>query len=65
MVSSLEDRRDMSKPAQDSGPMRKSLESRSTSVWGTPTEKGLKSGQCHFNADECFTASRGLHRRTC
>ncbi|XP_005744291.1 cilium assembly protein DZIP1 isoform X2 [Pundamilia nyererei] len=44
MVSSLEDRRDMSKPAQDSGPMRKSLESRSTSVWGTPTEKGLKSG---------------------
>ncbi|XP_035769432.1 zinc finger protein Dzip1 [Neolamprologus brichardi] len=44
MVSSLEDRRDVSKPAQDSGPMRKSLESRSTSVWGTSTEKGPKSG---------------------
>lgn len=44
MVSSLEDRRDVSKPAQDSGPTRKSLESRSTSVWGTSTEKGPKSG---------------------
>lgn len=45
MVSSLEDRQEMSKPAQGSGPMRKSLDSPSTSVWGTSTGKGPKSGQ--------------------
>ncbi|KAM9334295.1 cilium assembly protein DZIP1 isoform 2-T2 [Symphorus nematophorus] len=44
MVSSSEDRREMSKPAQGSGPLRKSLESPSTSVWGTSTGKGPKSG---------------------
>ncbi|XP_070814009.1 cilium assembly protein DZIP1 isoform X2 [Chaetodon trifascialis] len=44
MVSSLEDRQEMSKPAQGSGPMRKSLDSPSTSVWGTSTGKGPKSG---------------------
>lgn len=44
MVSSLEDRQEMSKPAQGSGPMRKSLDSPSTSVWGTSTGRGPKSG---------------------
>ncbi|XP_044044183.1 zinc finger protein Dzip1 isoform X3 [Siniperca chuatsi] len=44
MVSSLEDRQEMSKPAQGSGPMRKSLDSPSTSVWGTSTGKAAKSG---------------------
>ncbi|KAE8278609.1 Zinc finger protein Dzip1 DAZ-interacting protein 1-like protein Iguana protein [Larimichthys crocea] len=43
MVSSLEDRLEMSKQAQGSGPMRKSQDS-STSVWGTSTGKGPKSG---------------------
>uniref|UniRef100_UPI0037E82C18 cilium assembly protein DZIP1 isoform X2 n=1 Tax=Semicossyphus pulcher TaxID=241346 RepID=UPI0037E82C18 len=43
LVSSLEDRQEMSKPAQGSGPMRKSLESSSTSVWGTSTGKAPKS----------------------
>ncbi|TKS66214.1 Zinc finger protein [Collichthys lucidus] len=42
MVSSLEDRLEMSKQAQGSGPMRKSQDS-STSVWGTSTGKGPKS----------------------
>ncbi|XP_034408371.1 zinc finger protein Dzip1 [Cyclopterus lumpus] len=40
-VSSFEDRRET---AQGSGPARKSLESPSTSVWGTSTGKGAKSG---------------------
>ncbi|XP_039998510.1 zinc finger protein Dzip1 isoform X3 [Xiphias gladius] len=44
VVSSLEDRQEMSKPAQGSGPLRKSLDSPSTSVWGTSTGKGPKSG---------------------
>lgn len=44
MVSSLEDRQEVSKPAQGSGPLRKSLDSPSTSVWGTSTGKGPKSG---------------------
>nr|XP_046238017.1 zinc finger protein Dzip1 isoform X2 [Scatophagus argus] len=44
MVSSSEDRREMSKPARGSGPMRKSLDSPSTSVWGTSTGKAPKSG---------------------
>uniref|UniRef100_A0A3Q0SNZ6 DAZ interacting zinc finger protein 1 n=1 Tax=Amphilophus citrinellus TaxID=61819 RepID=A0A3Q0SNZ6_AMPCI len=44
MVSSLEDRQDVFKPAQGSGPMRKSLDSQSTSIWGTSTGKGPKSG---------------------
>ncbi|XP_049919509.1 cilium assembly protein DZIP1 isoform X2 [Epinephelus moara] len=44
VVSSLEDRQEMSKAAQGSGPMRKSLDSPSTSVWGTSTGKGPKSG---------------------
>lgn len=44
MVSSLEDRQDVSNPAQGSGPMRKSLDSQSTSIWGTSTGKGPKSG---------------------
>ncbi|XP_068575624.1 cilium assembly protein DZIP1 isoform X1 [Cebidichthys violaceus] len=42
--SSLEDRRETAKPAQGSGPARKSLDSPSTSVWGTSTGKGAKSG---------------------
>ncbi|XP_018527128.1 cilium assembly protein DZIP1 isoform X2 [Lates calcarifer] len=44
VVSSLEDKQEMSKPAQGSGPLRKSLDSPSTSVWGTSTGKGPKSG---------------------
>lgn len=48
VVSSLEDKQEMSKPAQGSGPLRKSLDSPSTSVWGTSTGKGPKSGQCHI-----------------
>eukprot|EP00064_Thunnus_orientalis_P009635 superscaffoldBa00001238_g9660 len=44
LVSSLEDRQEKSKPAQSSGPMRKSLDSPSTSVWGTSTGKAPKSG---------------------
>ncbi|XP_029370134.1 cilium assembly protein DZIP1 isoform X2 [Echeneis naucrates] len=44
LVSSLEDRQEMSKPAQGSGPLKKSLDSPSTSVWGTSTGKGPKSG---------------------
>ncbi|XP_038572919.1 zinc finger protein Dzip1 isoform X3 [Micropterus salmoides] len=43
MVSSLEDRQEISKPAQGSAPTRKSLDSPSTSVWGTSTGKGPKS----------------------
>ncbi|XP_018527130.1 cilium assembly protein DZIP1 isoform X4 [Lates calcarifer] len=43
VVSSLEDKQEMSKPAQGSGPLRKSLDSPSTSVWGTSTGKGPKS----------------------
>lgn len=46
MVSSLEDRQEPSKPAPSSGLLRKSLDSPSTSVWGTSTGKGPKSGQC-------------------
>ncbi|XP_031147697.1 zinc finger protein Dzip1 isoform X3 [Sander lucioperca] len=44
VVSSLEDKPETSKPAQGSGPMRKSLDSPSTSVWGTSTGRGAKSG---------------------
>ncbi|XP_026219951.1 zinc finger protein Dzip1 isoform X2 [Anabas testudineus] len=44
VVSSLEDRQEMSKPTQSSGPLRRSLDSQSTSVWGTSTGKGPKSG---------------------
>ncbi|XP_074520972.1 cilium assembly protein DZIP1 isoform X2 [Halichoeres trimaculatus] len=44
VVSSLEDRLEVSKPAQGSGPIRKSLDSSSTSVWGTSTGKAPKSG---------------------
>ncbi|XP_036946582.1 zinc finger protein Dzip1 isoform X2 [Acanthopagrus latus] len=44
LVSSLEDKQEVSKPAQGSGPMRKSLDSPSTSVWGTSTGKAPKSG---------------------
>ncbi|XP_028428068.1 cilium assembly protein DZIP1 isoform X2 [Perca flavescens] len=44
VVSSLEDKPETSKPAQGSGPMRKSLDSPSTSVWGTSTGRGPKSG---------------------
>ncbi|XP_072317928.1 cilium assembly protein DZIP1 isoform X3 [Eucyclogobius newberryi] len=40
-VSSLEEK--LSKPAQSSVPLRKSLDSASTSVWGTSTGKGPKS----------------------
>ncbi|XP_023285632.1 zinc finger protein Dzip1-like isoform X1 [Seriola lalandi dorsalis] len=43
MVSSLEDRQEMSKPAHGSGSLRKSLDSPSTSVWGTSTGKAPKS----------------------
>ncbi|XP_041638224.1 zinc finger protein Dzip1 isoform X2 [Cheilinus undulatus] len=42
LVSSLEERLELSKPAQSS--TRKSLESSSTSVWGTSTGKAPKSG---------------------
>uniref|UniRef100_A0A3Q2ZRL2 DAZ interacting zinc finger protein 1 n=1 Tax=Kryptolebias marmoratus TaxID=37003 RepID=A0A3Q2ZRL2_KRYMA len=46
VVSSLEDKQEASKPTslRGSGPLRKSLESPSTSVWGTSTGKGHKSG---------------------
>ncbi|KAM9836259.1 cilium assembly protein DZIP1 [Aulostomus maculatus] len=44
VVSSLEDRQEKSKPGQSSGLMRKSLDSPSTSVWGTSTGKAPKSG---------------------
>ncbi|XP_034533809.1 zinc finger protein Dzip1 isoform X2 [Notolabrus celidotus] len=44
LVSSLEDRLEVSKPAQSSGPTRKSLDSSSTSVWGTSTGRAPKSG---------------------
>ncbi|KAM3857141.1 cilium assembly protein DZIP1 [Diretmus argenteus] len=46
MVSSLEDAsiQEMSKPGQGFGSLRKSLDSPSTSVWGTSTGKGQKSG---------------------
>ncbi|XP_034462376.1 zinc finger protein Dzip1 isoform X3 [Hippoglossus hippoglossus] len=43
LVSSLEDGQEVSKPAQGSGPMRKSLDSSSTSVWGTSTGKAPRS----------------------
>ncbi|XP_054479925.1 cilium assembly protein DZIP1 isoform X1 [Anoplopoma fimbria] len=43
-VSSLEDRRETAKPTKGPGPARKSLDSPSTSVWGTSTGKGAKSG---------------------
>lgn len=44
MVSSLEDRQDAFKSAQGSAALKKSLDSPSTSVWGTSTGKGPKSG---------------------
>ncbi|XP_062236351.1 cilium assembly protein DZIP1 isoform X1 [Platichthys flesus] len=43
LVSSSEDEQEVSKPAQGSGPMRKSLDSSSTSVWGTSTGKAPRS----------------------
>lgn len=39
----------MSKSAQGSGPMRKSLDSPSTSVWGTSTGRSPESGQSMGN----------------
>lgn len=49
MVSSLEDKPGASKQAsfRGSGPLKKSLDSSSTSVWGTSTGKAPKSGQSH------------------
>ncbi|KAI3365804.1 hypothetical protein L3Q82_000803 [Scortum barcoo] len=47
MVSSLEDRQEMSKQAKGSGSLRKSLDSPSTSIWGTSTGKGPKSDLHH------------------
>ncbi|XP_075873667.1 cilium assembly protein DZIP1 isoform X2 [Nelusetta ayraudi] len=44
VVSSLEDRQEAFKSAQGSGALKKSLDSPSTSVWGTSTGKGPKSG---------------------
>ncbi|XP_015233525.1 PREDICTED: zinc finger protein Dzip1-like isoform X2 [Cyprinodon variegatus] len=46
VVSSLEDKHEASKPAplRGSGPLKKSLDSSSTSVWGSSTGKGPKSG---------------------
>ncbi|KAM6893944.1 cilium assembly protein DZIP1 [Xenentodon cancila] len=46
VISSLEEKQEVSKPAslKNSGPMRRSLDSASTSVWGTSTGKGPKSG---------------------
>ncbi|TNM94188.1 hypothetical protein fugu_002364 [Takifugu bimaculatus] len=44
MVSSLEEKRVVSKLAPGPGPMKKSLDSHSTSVWGSSTGKGPKSG---------------------
>ncbi|XP_047432413.1 cilium assembly protein DZIP1 isoform X2 [Mugil cephalus] len=46
VVSSLEDRQEAAKPASlhGSGQLRKSLDSASTSVWGTSTGRGPKSG---------------------
>ncbi|XP_047211725.1 cilium assembly protein DZIP1 isoform X2 [Girardinichthys multiradiatus] len=46
VVSSLEDKQEASKPTslRGSGPLRKSLDSSSTSVWDTSTAKGPKSG---------------------
>ncbi|XP_037552678.1 zinc finger protein Dzip1 [Nematolebias whitei] len=45
-VVSSEDKQEVSKPAslRGSGPLRKSLDSPSTSVWGTSTGKGHRSG---------------------
>lgn len=54
LVSSLEDRQEVSKPAQGSGPVRKSLDSPSTSVWGTSTGKAPKSGQLIQDMLECI-----------
>lgn len=45
MVSSLEDKQDAFKSAQGTGVLKKSLDSPSTSVWGTSTGKGPKSGK--------------------
>ncbi|XP_035799554.1 cilium assembly protein DZIP1 isoform X2 [Amphiprion ocellaris] len=44
MVSSLEERLEVSKPVQSSVLLRKSLESPSTSIWGTSTGKAPRSG---------------------
>uniref|UniRef100_A0A3Q1EID6 DAZ interacting zinc finger protein 1 n=1 Tax=Acanthochromis polyacanthus TaxID=80966 RepID=A0A3Q1EID6_9TELE len=44
MVSSLEERLEVSKPVQSSVLLRKSLDSPSTSVWGTSTGKAPRSG---------------------
>ncbi|KAM4537761.1 LOW QUALITY PROTEIN: cilium assembly protein DZIP1 [Fundulus diaphanus] len=46
VVSSLEDKQEAPEPAslRGSGPLRKSLNSSSTSVWGSSTGKGAKSG---------------------
>uniref|UniRef100_A0A3B5MVF2 DAZ interacting zinc finger protein 1 n=1 Tax=Xiphophorus couchianus TaxID=32473 RepID=A0A3B5MVF2_9TELE len=52
MVSSLEDKPGASKQTsfRGSGPLRKSLDSSSTSVWGTSTGKAPKSGQSHSDS---------------
>ncbi|XP_053709091.1 cilium assembly protein DZIP1 isoform X1 [Synchiropus splendidus] len=44
VVSSLEEKHDKFKTARSSGSLRKSLDSSSTSVWGTSTGKAPKSG---------------------
>ncbi|XP_068165335.1 cilium assembly protein DZIP1 isoform X2 [Antennarius striatus] len=44
MVSSLEERQEPPKPAQGSGPLRKSLDSPSTSVWGSSTGRDPRPG---------------------
>lgn len=45
MVSSLEDKQEAFKSAKGSRALKKSLDSPSTSVWGTSTGKGPKSGE--------------------
>uniref|UniRef100_A0A1A8F5Z5 DAZ interacting protein 1 n=3 Tax=Nothobranchius korthausae TaxID=1143690 RepID=A0A1A8F5Z5_9TELE len=45
LITDVEDRQEVTKPAlRGSGPLRKSLDSPSTSVWGTSTGKGPSSG---------------------
>ncbi|KAK2856767.1 hypothetical protein Q5P01_005502 [Channa striata] len=42
VVSSLEDRQEMPKPAQSPGPLRRNLDSSSNSLWETSTGKSLR-----------------------
>lgn len=44
VVSSLEDRQEMPKPAQSPGPLRRNLDSSSNSLWETSTGKSLRPG---------------------